>query len=77
MITLNAEDGNLRFPESKGNVLLVVRYPEGDCDTINWPFKSKKDAENLEMALFDYREMGYVPSDTRFVMLPDGGSFHF
>jgi hypothetical protein len=57
--------------------ILLVRYPEGDCDTINWPFKSKKDAENLESALFDEREMGNVPSDTRFVMLPDGGTFHF
>ncbi len=77
MIQLNEDHGNLHFPESKGNMLLVVRYPEGDCDTINWPFQSKKDAENLECALFDYREMGIVPADTRAIMLPDGGTFSF
>ena len=77
MIKLNEDHGNLHFPETKGNMLLVVRYPEGDCDSINWPFQSKKDASNLENALFDEREMGNVPSDTRFVVLPCGGTFHF
>ena len=73
MIQLIAHDGSLRLNLES---ILLVRYPEGDCDSINWPFKGK-DAENLESALFDAREMGDVPSDTRFVVLPDGGTFHF
>ena len=74
MIKLIANDGSLYLaPEN----ILLVRYPEGDCDSINWPFESKKDAANLESALFDAREMDHVPSDTRFVVLPDGGTFHF
>ena len=74
MINLIVYEGSLYLAPEK---ILLVRYPEGDCDSINWPFESKKDASNLESALFDEREMGNVPSDTRFVVLPDGGTFHF
>jgi hypothetical protein len=74
MIKLIANDGSLYLAPEK---ILLVRYPEGDCDSINWPFQSKKDVENLESALFDAREMGDVPSDTRAVTLPDGGFFCF
>jgi len=77
MIKLTVHENTLYHDNGTRERLLLVRYDEGDCDTINWPFKSKKDAENLEHALFDDREMGNVPSDTRFVTLPDGGTFHF
>ena len=77
MIQLHTQDGFLRLNEGGYDRIVLVRYPEGDCDTINWPFKGKRDAENLESALFDEREMGTIPSDTRFVKLPDGGTFHF
>jgi hypothetical protein len=72
MTQLIAKDGSLYLNDS----ILVVRYPEGDCDTINWPFKDK-DAENLESALFDEREMGNVPSVTQSVLLPNGTTFTF
>jgi hypothetical protein len=74
MTTLINYEGTLYLAPER---ILLVRYPEGDCDSIPWPFQRKKDAENLESALFDAREMGDVPSDTRFVKLPDGGTFHF
>jgi len=74
MIKLIAHDGSLRLNLES---ILLVRYPEGDCDSIPWPFQRKKDAENLESALFDEREMGGVPSDTQAVLLPDGATFHF
>ena len=74
MIQLIDHDGSLRLNLES---ILLVRYPEGDCDSIPWPFHSKDDLEHLESALFDAREMGDVPSDTRFVKLPDGATFHF
>ena len=77
MIQLHTENGFLRLNEGGYDRILLVRYPEGDCDTINWPFKGQRDAKNLESALFDEREMGTVPSDTQAVLLPDGATFRF
>ena len=73
MIQLTVQDSDLYV----GDRLLLVRYEEGDCDTISWPFLEKKDEENLEAALFDAREIGSVPADTQTVLLPDGSSFSF
>lgn len=71
-IQLTDNEGTLYLNDG----ILLVRYPEGDCDSINWPFKDK-DAANLECALFDEREMGNVPSNTQSVLLPDGTTFTF
>ncbi len=65
---LTAKDGSLYL----GEAILLVRYPAGDCDTINWPNPNRG---NLACALFDACEMGELPSDCRAVTLPDGTSF--
>jgi hypothetical protein len=52
--------------------ILVYRYPEGDCDTISWPNPNE---DHLRSCLFDARETGMIPGDTRKVLLPDGSEF--
>lgn len=65
--------GRQLYTES-GQIVLCV-YPEGDCDSIPWPMP-KKAHKNLTSALFDMRETGELPADTRSVLLPDGTLFH-
>jgi hypothetical protein len=52
--------------------MLLVRYPEGDCDSIVWPF-GDNDRRNLASALFDAYETGDLAERT--VLLPDGTEF--
>lgn len=63
------ESGLLTLPNGD---LLICRYDEGDCDTIN---AAEPDLNNLRRALFDARECGEIPSDCSIVMLPFGGTF--
>lgn len=72
-ITLVAEDGGLRYPDSiqdaygdPGPVLLVI-YGE-DCDTIRWPRPNRR---HLRQAMADDREQGILPGDA-VVLLPNG-----
>lgn len=51
--------------------MLMVRYPEGDYDSISWP---DFDQESLARALFDCREEGMI-HDHSTVLLPDGREF--
>jgi hypothetical protein len=53
--------------------ILIVRYPEGDCDTIPWPCPI---AWKLAGALYDAREMGELPANDYEVELPDGQIFN-
>lgn len=65
-----AEPGLLEI--YSGNPILMRLYDEGDCDTIKWPDYS---AESLRAALYDDRETGTIPADTKSVLLPDGKEF--
>lgn len=77
---LTTKDGRL-YAEDK---LLLCVYPAGDCDTIPWPnlfdegdyWNEEKWTQALTGALYDAREMGYVP-DVHEVELPDGTKFTF
>lgn len=82
MVKLKAKPGSwgkqdlylpINDPENGNEVILLVRYPEGDCDCINWPFEGK-DRRNLASALFDEYEMGFLKERT--VLLPDGTEFN-
>lgn len=53
---------------------LIVRYPEGDYDTIK---ASDFDGDYLRRALYDEREMGTLPPDCDCVELPSGVLFFF
>jgi hypothetical protein len=65
--------GNLYIQDREGDkVMILCVYPDGDCDTIAWPFK-KKDNHNLVSALFDHGNMGIVENGK--VYLPDGKLF--
>lgn len=73
-IKLVAKDGTLYFPDSvicaygdPGPILLYV-YPEGDCDTVEWPRPSIK---VLDGALFSAREQGLINHDD-IIVLPNG-----
>lgn len=71
-VQLTEEDGDLYL----NGQMLIMRYPEGDCDTVEWPKPEEKVAEwekRLESALFDLREMGFWEGDE--VELPDGSIF--
>lgn len=76
-VKLTAKAGKLHIADT----ILVYMYPAGDADTIPWPFK--KDAywtqskwnKALAGALFDAREMGDLPGNTKAVLLPDGKEF--
>ena len=54
------------------NPILLHIHDAGDCDTIKWPDYS---AESLRAALYDARETGCLPADTKSVQLPDGTEF--
>lgn len=54
--------------------ILIVRYGEGDCDTIPFPLRTKKERKNLASALFDAYECGDINSRT--VLLPNGEEFN-
>ena len=77
-ITLVGVQGSLYFPPEikdqfgEPSPIVLCIYPEGDCDTINWP---KPNMKNLERALYDNNEMGIIPADTE-VLLPNGKKFH-
>lgn len=56
------------------DLVLLHVYPAGDCDTI------KADAPNMEhlaSALYGSRECGYLPTDCRRAVLPNGQSLEF
>lgn len=55
-------------------VVLIKRYDEGDCDTIP-NVRSKTNQANLRSALYDAREMGLLPIDCGYVLLPSGVKF--
>lgn len=57
-----------------GDNLLMVHYEAGDCDTIKWP---DPDVEHLREALFDCRETGCIPIDTKSALLPDSTEIEF
>ena len=63
------EDGELEVNEN----LLLFFYPAGDVDTFTWGKQLNK--QNLAAALFEAREMGYMPNEEE-VLLPDGEVFH-
>jgi len=69
---LIVKDGELYLPGGCTELLLCV-YPEGDCDAIKWP---QYNEDNLRSALFDARETGEIPLDSR-VLLPNGEEFKF
>lgn len=54
------------------NPILLKMHDAGDCDTIKWP---DYDASDLRSALYDARETGCIPADTKDVLLPDGTVF--
>ena len=84
-LNLIAYDGDLYTPESaivceelrkhyNGDVrcILLHRYSDGDVDTIAWPSPNE---EQLRSCLYDLRETGMIPSDTKSAELPDGSIF--
>jgi hypothetical protein len=84
-LTLIARDGDLYTPESaivcedlrkhyKGDEVCIMlhRYSAGDVDTIAWPAPNE---EQLRSCLYDLRETGMIPADTKSVELPDGSVF--
>ena len=81
MSTLNlfSNDGKLSYIDQEGNIaIVVVVYPEGDCDTFDWPldttYRSEERQQNdIISAIYDDREMGRVASHVDRVELPDGG----
>lgn len=77
-IQLVERDGDLYYPPNPAReyrpneyLILVHRYPEGDCDTITWPL-GRRDSVNLPRCLFDDRECGII--NDQEVLLPDGTS---
>lgn len=74
-ITLVAEDGELRYPDSirdaygdPGPALLVIHGD--DCDSIRWP---RPNRQHLRQALNSDREQGILPRDA-VVLLPSGAT---
>lgn len=55
------------------NCIILVRYPEGDCDTITWPLTGDG-RTHLASALYDIYETGGLT--VRDVTLPDGTTFN-
>ena len=86
METLFAEDGCLYWDNEAEweEVLLIVVYPEGDCDTCPWPmgdetvssYPREKQEANLRRALCDLRETRDEFAVDK-VLLPDGTVFRF
>lgn len=80
MTQLQAREGDLWLPiqpsrdmysiASEGAILLVKRYPAGDCDTVPWPLQTANHRRRLAEVLYDAREMGYLDGDS--ILLPDG-----
>lgn len=75
MTHLTDNDGDLYL----GDSILLVRYPEGDCDTIKWPLRQGRDDEDkgrhdLASALYEASECGEF--EGRTVLLPDGSKFN-
>jgi hypothetical protein len=57
--------------------VVLVRYPEGDCDTFDWPLDTayrprEKQLEQIAEAMSDARECGDIPVSCKSVFLPDG-----
>jgi hypothetical protein len=75
---LIAKNGTLYYPETvldhfgEPSPIVLVIYPEGDCDFIPWPMNGKWNAE-LASALYDAYESGVISE--RSVELPDGSVF--
>jgi len=73
-------DGRMAIPLDepdefgRNESVLLVRYPEGDYDTIG---ADNFDGDNLRRALYDEREMGTLPADCDCVELPSGVLFFF
>lgn len=65
MIQLICEGDCLYTPRS---AILLKMHDAGYCDTIKWP---DYDASDLRSALYDARETGCIPADTKDVLLPD------
>lgn len=69
-IKLTNDDGCLAL----NGVELLYRYPGGDIDVISYP---RPNLKHLRSALFDAREMGFIPSNVDSVILPSGKVFPF
>jgi hypothetical protein len=73
MVTLEARPGDFGRQDLYLNgEILLHRYPEGDCDSINWPLRDK-DRDNLRATLYGEFECGNLTERT--VILPDGTKF--
>lgn len=77
-IQLVVIDNELYYPPNPNrehrpaeNLILLHRYPEGDCDAIKWPLTATS-KKILPSCLFDDRECGHI--DDQEVLLPDGRS---
>jgi hypothetical protein len=71
---LIGNDGYLATPDGEPVILI---YPEGDCDSFDWPLQRGDEVEicgNLARALYDMRESGQI-SNADGVTLPDGTEF--
>lgn len=63
---------NYYSDDEDGVIILASRDETGDPFTVKWP---NYDPRSLAIALYDARETGQIPSDTKTVLLPDGVEF--
>lgn len=62
--------------------IFLHRYPEGDCDTVPWPWNNvTEDKKSRYMGTviyncYDARETGMIPADA-IVLLPNGVRVEF
>lgn len=77
-LTVN-EYGSLCYPTSAGAPMVILHYPAGDIDTFkasDLNLDVKEFRGKLAQALFDGREVGYLPNVSE-VILPNGDLFKF
>lgn len=70
---LIGDDGYLCTPDGEPVILI---YPEGDCDSFDWPLRGdeREICGKLARALYDMRESGQI-NNADGVTLPDGVEF--
>jgi len=69
-IKLTNDDGCLAL----NGAALIYWSKGGDIDVVSYPRPNKA---NLRAALYDAREMGFIPSNVDSVILPSGKAFNF
>ena len=69
-ITLTNDDGDLAY---NGGVLLYW-HKSGDVDVVSYP---RPNLKHLRAALYDAREMGFIPRDVGVAKLPSGKTVCF